>query len=154
MASPVHGTPGHPLHPPLTDVAIGAYTTATVLAVLGALGVSEDATGKAAWLALLVGLAGGGLAALTGLADLLAMERGTEAFRTGLVHGAVNATASLLFLLAAFLQYDGFRDGEVTAGGLVLTILGFAALTLGGFLGGTLVFRHGVRVEAPPDRRS
>ena len=29
----VRGFPGHPLHPPLTDATIGAYTTATVLGI-------------------------------------------------------------------------------------------------------------------------
>lgn len=148
MASLLHGTEGHPLHPPLTDVAIGGYTVATVLSVLGALGVSEDAMGKGAWLALLVGLVGGALSAITGLADLLAMERGTPPFRTGVYHGSLMATATTLFLLAAAFQYDGFHDGEVTTAGLVLAIAGWLVMSAGGALGGTLVFRHGVRVSA------
>jgi uncharacterized membrane protein len=142
-----HGPSGHPLHPPLTDIAIGGYATASVLAVLGALGVSEDAMGKGAWLALLVGLSGAVFAALTGLLDLLLLPRGSVAFRTGVVHGLVNAAATVLFLLAAIFQYDGFRDGSVTTAGLVLTLLGLALVSVGGYLGGTLVFRHGVRVE-------
>ena len=143
----VHGPSGHPLHPPLTDVAIGGYTTATVLAVLGALGVSEDAMGKGAWLALIVGLVGAVGAALTGLADLLRLPRPSAAFRTGVTHGVVNALATTLFLLAAIFQYDGFGDGSVTNAGLVLILLGFVLVSVGGFLGGALVFRHGVRVE-------
>jgi uncharacterized membrane protein len=143
----IHGPAGHPLHPPLTGVAIGGYTTATVLAVLGALDVSQDAMAKGAWLALLVGLAGASLAALTGLADLLRLPRPSPAFSTGVTHGLVNAGATVLFLLAAVFQYDGFHDGSVTTTGLVLSLLGFAVVCLGGYLGGTLVFRHGVRVE-------
>lgn len=143
----LHGPPGHPVHPPLTDVAIGAYTVAVALGILGALGVSEDAMGKAMWLALLVGLAGGVLAALTGLAELLRIERGTDTYKTGVLHGAMMAAGTVLFVLAAFLQYDGFHDGRVTTGGLVLTLLGYVALGVGGFLGGSLVFRHGMRVE-------
>jgi uncharacterized membrane protein len=143
----IHGPAGHPLHPPLTDVAIGGYTTATVLAVLGALNVSEDAMGKGAWLALLVGLAGAVLAALTGLADLLRLPRGSAAFRTGVTHGLVNAAATTLFLLAAIFQYEGFHDGSVTTAGLVLMLLGFVLVSVGGYLGGALVFRHGIRVE-------
>jgi uncharacterized membrane protein len=108
----IHGPSGHPLHPPLTDVAIGGYTTATVLAVLGALDISEDAMGKAAWLALLVGLAGAVLAALTGLADLLRLPRPCPAFRTGVVHGLVNAAATTLFLLAAIFSTTGFTMGR------------------------------------------
>jgi len=146
-SSLVHGPPGHPLHPPLTDVAIGGYTLAALFSVLGALGVAEDAMGKAAWLCLLGGLAAGVPAALTGLADLLAVERDSPIFRAGLVHGAVMATATVLFALAAIFQYDGFHDGQVTSLGLAFTLVGLGALGIGGFLGGSLVFRHGSRVE-------
>ena len=52
----VRGFPGHPLHPPLTDATIGAYTTATVLGILAFAGVSEGTLTRAWWLALLVGL--------------------------------------------------------------------------------------------------
>ena len=38
----VKGFPGHPSHPPLTDVSIGAYTAGTLMLVLGALGVEEE----------------------------------------------------------------------------------------------------------------
>ena len=43
------GPAGHPLHPPLTDVTVGAYTFATAMAVLSRLGVSEHNTATA-WL--------------------------------------------------------------------------------------------------------
>ena len=39
------GTPGHPLHPPLTDATIGTYTFATVAAVLSKVGVAESEAG-------------------------------------------------------------------------------------------------------------
>ena len=38
------------------------------------------------------------------------------------------------------------RRRPVTSGSLILTLIGFAFLTLGGFLGGTVVFVHGMRV--------
>src|SRR5262245_44203495 len=65
----LRGIRGHPSHPPLTDAAIGMYTLAAALAVIGALGWIEDAAGKAMWLALLGGLVAGACAALTGLLD-------------------------------------------------------------------------------------
>ena len=46
----VHGLPGHPLHPPLTDATIGMFVLAAGLALLGALGVSEDAAERLAGL--------------------------------------------------------------------------------------------------------
>jgi uncharacterized membrane protein len=64
------------------------------------------------------------------------------------VHGLVNGAASVILLLAAIFQYDGYRDGEVTSAGLVLTLVGFGVLAVGGWLGGSIVFVHGMRVES------
>lgn len=142
----LHGTRGHPLHPPLTDVAIGMYTLAAALAVIGAFGAIEDAAGKGMWLALLGGLAAGAAAAVTGLLDWLQLEAGTQLRRTATVHMLVMVTATVLFAIAAIVQYDGFHDGTVVTAGLVLTLVGFATLLVGGWIGGSLVFVYGVRV--------
>lgn len=146
----LRGIPGHPAHPPLTDLAIGMYTLAAALAIVGALGWIEDAAGKGMWLALLGGIGTGALAALTGLLDWLELPGGTALKRTATTHMLVMISATVLFLVAAILQYDGFHDGTVRGGGLVLTLLGWAALAIGGWLGGSLVFRHGMRVEGDP----
>lgn len=144
--NPLRGTRGHPSHPPVTDVVIGMYTLAAALAVIGATGWIEDAAGKGMWLALLGGLIASAGAALTGLLEWLALERGTPVWRTATTHMAVMVTAVVLFGIAAILQYDGFHDGDVTTGGLVLTLLGWVVLAAGGWLGGSLVFVHGLRV--------
>jgi hypothetical protein len=55
-------------------------------------------------------------------------------------------SATVLFLLAAVFGHAGYVEREVTTSGLVLTLAGFGLLTLGGWLGGTVVFVHGMRV--------
>ena len=152
----LRGFPGHPSHPPLTDASIGTYTFAAVAAVLGALGIAEDAAGKAMWLALVVGLVVSAATVVTGVADYFKISSGTPLKRTATFHALANAAGSVCFVLAAFLQYDGYRVGEVTSGGLAATLVGFAFLTIGGWLGGTIVFVHGMRVlelqEEPTNR--
>jgi uncharacterized membrane protein len=153
----IRGVPGHPIHPPLTDATIGAYTVSTVLAVVGGLGISEDAAGKGMWLALVVGLCFSSITVVTGLVDYFTISGGTPLKRTATIHGLANGAASVFFVLATIFQYDGFRDGEVTAAGLVLTLIGFGFLTLGGWLGGSIVFVHGMRVLSlleEPTRRA
>lgn len=144
--NPLRGTRGHPSHPPITDAAIGMFTLAAGLAVIGAIGWIEDAAGKGMWLALLGGLIASAGAAVTGLLDWLHIERGTPLWRTATTHMGVMVTAVVLFAIAAIFQYDGFHDGDVTTGGLVLALLGWAILVIGGWLGGSLVFVHGNRV--------
>jgi uncharacterized membrane protein len=50
------GLPGHPLHPPLTDATIGAYTAATVMAFASFIGVAHIAAAHGWWLAMVIGL--------------------------------------------------------------------------------------------------
>ena len=140
------GTPGHPTHPPLTDATIGIYTFATVAAVLSALGVAEDAAAKGWALALLIGLIVHIPTAGTGTLDWLRIEKGSPLRRTATTHLVVMQFVALFYLLAAVLGYSDGMDGVVEGGPLVLTLLGFAALTLGGWIGGTIVFVHGMRV--------
>src|SRR5215210_4783773 len=140
------GLPGHPLHPPLTDATIGSYTAASAFGLLSVLGVSERNTATAWWLALIVGLVVTGPTALTGLIDWLGITWGSPLWRTATLHLFSMLTATLFFLLAAIFGHGGYLDGEVTSGSLVLTLIGFAFLTLGGWLGGTVVFVHGMRV--------
>jgi uncharacterized membrane protein len=72
----LRGLPGHPLHPPLTDGAIGSYTAAAVLACVGAAGIAEESLAKGCWLALVIGLGFSALAAVTGLVDWLSITEG------------------------------------------------------------------------------
>jgi uncharacterized membrane protein len=142
----VRGFPGHPIHPPMTDGAIGSYTAAVVLGCLGAVGIAEEALAKGWWIALLVGLGFGALAALTGLVDWVTISWGTPLWRTATFHMLVMLIATLLFVLAAIIGYDGYDDGVVSAGALALALGGYAFLTLGGWIGGSIVFVHGMRV--------
>jgi len=142
----VRGFPGHPLHPPFTDATIGIYTGATVFGVLSALGVSDRNTATAWWLALVIGLIVTGPTALTGLVDWLDITWGTPLWRTATLHLSSMLTATIFFLLAAIVGHGDYVDGEVGGLALLLTLIGFGFLTLGGWLGGAVVFTHGMRV--------
>ena len=146
LSYPIKGLPGHPLHPPLTDATIGMYTAASAFGVLSALGVSERNTASAWWLALVAGLVVTGPTALTGLVDWLGITWGTPLWRTATIHLFSMVTATVFFLLAAIFGHGGYVDGDVTSGSLILTLIGFGFLTVGGWLGGTVVFVHGMRV--------
>jgi uncharacterized membrane protein len=143
---PIRGLPGHPLHPPLTDVTIGAFMLAGGLAIVGYAGGVQDAAAKGCYLALLGGLIAAVPTALTGLVDWLTIDWGSARWRTATWHLTVMLTAVALFALAAWRQHPGYQHGDVTAGGLVLSLAGVVVLTVGGWLGGSLVFVHGTRV--------
>jgi uncharacterized membrane protein len=142
----VRGLPGHPLHPPLTDATIGIYTFATLAAVLSKLGAAQHAFAQAWWLALVVGLAATVPTALTGLADWLQITWGSELWKTATLHLSAMLGATVFFLLAAIFGHGGYVDRAVTSGAFVLTLIGFVLLTTGGWLGGAIVYVHGMRV--------
>ena len=151
-----HGLPGHPIHPPLTDATIGSYTVATVAGLASVVGIAHIAAAHAWWIALVVGLIATSLAALTGLADWLTLEWGSPIWRTATWHMASMLTATVFFLIAALVGHGGYTHGAVHAGPFVLTLVGFVFLTVGGWLGGAIVFVHGMRVlslvDEPPAR--
>jgi uncharacterized membrane protein len=153
MTNLVKGWAGKPLHPPLTDASIGAYTVGVAMLVLGALGVEEEQMAHGSLLAI-----GGGLAlalptAGTGLLDWLDIPKGTPARATATVHLLVMLSATVLFALTFVAQIDGYDHGNVEPLALVLGVAAEALLATGGFLGGTLVFVYGVRVLKRPDVR-
>ena len=153
----VRGFPGHPAHPPLTDAAIGAYTFGTIAAFLDVLGIAEENGAKAWWLALVAGLIIAVPTVITGVADWLTISRGTPLWRTATTHALVNAVATALFLLTVIVGHGDYVDGDVTALPFVLTLLAFSTLAIGGWLGGTIVFVHGMRVlelQDEPTRRA
>jgi len=142
----VRGLPGHPLHPPLTDATIGAYTAAAVLGFASIVGVAEKGAAHGWWLALVLGLIFTVPTALAGLADWLTISPGTPLKRTATSHLIAMVSATVFFLIAALTGHGGYTHGAVDAGPYVLTLIGFAAMTVGGWLGGAIVFVHGMRV--------
>jgi uncharacterized membrane protein len=129
------GLPGHPIHPPLTDATIGIYTFATVAALLDVLGVTSRTAAHSWWLALLVGLVTTAATALTGFADWLVLEWGSELWKTATTHMLAMVSATVFFGLAAIFGHHSYVEGDVVAGPFALTLVGFGLLTLGGWLG-------------------
>ena len=150
------GTPGHPLHPPLTDATIGIYTFATIAAVLSKLGIAEEPAAEGWALAVIIGLIVSAATAATGLVDWLRITRGTPLFRTATSHMIAMLLAAAAFLVAIGNGYTEGSDGVITDSALILTLIAFGLLTIGGWLGGAVVFNYGMRVlnlvEEPASR--
>jgi uncharacterized membrane protein len=147
----LRGFPGHPLHPPLTDATIGMYTLATALAVSSSLGWIERPAAHGAWLAMIGGLVVTVPTALTGFLDWVTIEWGSPRWRTATLHLSAMLVATTLFALAAWQDRSGYDHAEVTTAGVALAVAGFVALTAGGWLGGSVVFVHGMRVLGNDD---
>ena len=142
----VRGLPGHPLHPPLTDLTIGTYTFATIAAILDVTNLVQRNAAYAWWIALVVGLCSTALTATTGFMDWIEIEWGSDLWKTATAHLSAMLAATGAFLAAALLGHHGYTQGTVSGGAFALTLVGFVLLTTGGWLGGAVVFVHGMRV--------
>jgi uncharacterized membrane protein len=152
----IKGLPGHPLHPPLTDLTIGTYSFATIAAVLNVVGLLDQNAAVAWWIALVVGLCSTALTATTGFLDWIEIDWGSAVWKTATWHLSVMLAASGVFLAAVLVGHHDYVQGTVGLVAFVLTLIGFALLTLGGWLGGAVAFVHGMRVlslvDEPPAR--
>lgn len=125
----LHGVPlGHPLHPMLTDVTIGAWTSATLLDFL-------PGTGTASGTLTLVGLASAGPTSLSGLTDWASLNPDHQ--RVGLVHATANVLALGLYAASLWTRLRGRRFRA-----RALSLAGFGVLGVGGYVGGHLSFRQ------------
>jgi nitrite reductase/ring-hydroxylating ferredoxin subunit/uncharacterized membrane protein len=126
---------GHPLHPALTDLPIGFWTSAFVLDLAGGRGARPAADALVG-----IGVATALPTAVTGLADWSDLSQPER--RSGIVHAAANVTATALYGLSFLARRRGHR-----AGGVALGVAGAAAATAGGFLGGHLAYRRAAGVN-------
>ncbi len=141
------GTYGHPLHPVLVTVPIGAWVASFVFDLASH---TTDEAGTLAdgstWL-IGMGVLGSLAAAMIGLLDLAAVPTGTRAFRTGMLHAALNTTAVISYAGSFLIRQGRYGDGEPVPIPLIaLSALALAIVAAAGFLGGKLAFTYGVRV--------
>ncbi|HEV2718743.1 MAG TPA: DUF2231 domain-containing protein [Thermoanaerobaculia bacterium] len=131
---------GHPLHPALVDVPLGAWTVALVLDALESLsGRSELREGADA--AVAIGLVGAVGAAVTGLTDW--SETDERGKRVGAVHGLLNVAAAAMYATSYALRKR--KSSRQTA--VSLSMLGYAVSMSAAYLGGHLVFGEQVGVD-------
>jgi nitrite reductase/ring-hydroxylating ferredoxin subunit/uncharacterized membrane protein len=136
-----HGTwLGHPIHPALTDIPLGAWSAALVLDGLDVGARKQKGFGRAADVAVGVGILGGLAAAVTGATDWQYTH--DTARRVGLVHAALNSSA-----LGVYLSSSHFRRKGMSGRGRLTGMLGYMLAAAGGYLGGDLVFHHRIGVD-------
>lgn len=132
----------HPLHPMLVALPIGMWIFALVS---DAVALATDAViwSEMAYYAMAGGVIGALLAALPGLVDLFTMNP-SYVRRLGIWHMGINLLIVVLYVLNLLWR----RGGEpVTVGPFVLSLVAVLLLGASGWLGGELVYVHGVAVE-------
>lgn len=147
----VKGSPGKPIHPPLTDASIGAYTAGVAMLLAGALGLQEEQMAHGSLIAISFGLILAAPTAITGLLDWLDLPRDTPARSAATLHLFVMVAATVFFALTWLLQRPGYNEDEVRAVALAAGLVSELVLIAGGNIGGANVFVYGIRVLKRPE---
>lgn len=138
---------GHPIHPMLVPIPIGLFVfslVADVAVYLGWVG---------AWPAVALYTMGGGivgalLAAAFGLIDLMAL-REERVKKIGVAHMVINLIVVTLYVVNFVLRYQGEPLDGITG---ILSIVAVLMLLVSGWLGGHMVYVHGVAVAGAVGR--
>ena len=150
VADALHGRwLGHPLHPALTAIPLGSWTTAAVLDALEEMS-GNRALGRGADAAIGLGIIGALGAAITGMTDWRHTDG--RARRLGLAHGLLNTGALALYSTSMIL-----RRCQARRAGRGVAALGYVVANAAAYLGGHLVFGEQIGVDhtaaqALPDR--
>jgi nitrite reductase/ring-hydroxylating ferredoxin subunit len=137
----LHGTwLGHPLHPVITDIPLGAWTLALLFDLIWLFRGTHGWV-SAADVTIFVGVVAALGAAVTGYTDwndTYGRER-----RVGVAHGLLNTAALVLYVVSLIVRVSGGSRGLA----IVIAVLGYLAVIAAAFLGGELVFNIGTGVN-------
>lgn len=131
----------HPLHPAVAHFPVACWSLATA-GDFASLWLGETAWQWSAGL-LAVGCGMAVLALVAGLIELVRVPEG-DALRDTYLHMAAMLTAFALFTARLLLRQEGLQPLPPDGVALVLDAVGFTAMAVGGWLGGRLVYGHGV----------
>lgn len=139
------GPYGHPFHPMLIPIPIGAWTASIIFDLAAMFTGDTQAFERGALWLIGIGIVGALAAAVFGLLDYSQLESGSKAQRIGLMHMILNLLAVIIFVIGFIVRSNAGFD-QVNVGGFIISLIGMALLGVSGFLGGELAYRYGVRV--------
>jgi uncharacterized membrane protein len=149
VSATLAGPYGHPWHPVVVTVPIGAWVASLAFDIGSHLVAGPGFLAQGSQWLIAIGVIGALAAALLGLLDFSAIPTGTRAYRTGMAHMSLNLLIIVGYLVNFFWRQPSYRHpAPVAAGPLALSAASLAVLTVSGFLGGKLAYRYGVRVAA------
>lgn len=132
----------HPIHPMLIPLPIGLWIFSLVCEITS-LVKSDTIWGAVALYTMAGGVVGALLAALPGFVDLVTLPP-SSARRKGFWHLGVNLTIVTLYVLNVLWRRHA---DPATMGPLALSVAAVLLLAISGWLGGEMVYVHGVGVE-------
>lgn len=137
---------GHPIHPMLVPIPIGLWIFSLVCDLVHAGGSTNPAWTTVALYTMAGGIVGALAAAIFGFVDLLSLPPGPRS--TALKHMAINLIVVVLYVV----NFWGRSHAPEDPGGWIwLSVIAILLLVVSGWLGGKMVYEHGVAVTPGHD---
>lgn len=134
----------HPIHPMIIPFPIAFLTGSIVFDALGRI-LSSEPLYQTAGHCMIAGVVMGLLAAIPGLVDFTSViPESTRAKDKATYHLIVN-TVALVSFLVSFLARPSFAERDVIS--VLPAYLGFLFLSVGGWIGGSLVYGEKIGIE-------
>jgi uncharacterized membrane protein len=133
----------HPIHPMLVAIPIGLWIFSLVSDCIAFFRGGDIFWSNVAFYTMVGGVVGALIAAVPGLIDWLSITN-RKAKSIGLWHMLINLTVVGLFAGNIWLRMGNQSESRFP---LALSVIGIILLGISGWLGGEMVFRHGVAVE-------
>ncbi len=131
---------GHPIHPMLVAIPIGLWIFSLVCDLVHLSGTAENWKIVALY-TLAGGTVGALVAAVPGFVDMLSLNAPVK--RIALFHMGINLTVVALYAVNFWLRLQGAQNST----GVWLSMIGIGLLVVSGWLGGKMVYEHGVGVD-------
>jgi uncharacterized membrane protein len=138
----------HPIHPMLVAIPIGLWIFSLICDLVLVFGGTSENWAIVARYTMVGGVVGALIAAVPGFIDMLALPAPVK--RIALMHMSINLTVVALYVVNIYLRRRGIEDGIT----VWLSVIAVAMLAVSGWLGGKMVYVHGVAVETPPEPAS
>lgn len=148
---------GHPIHPMLIPFPIALLVFSVVADFIYLWRGNPVWENYVAFYTLLGGIIGGAAAAVPGLIDWATLTD-RDAVRVANWHARVNIITLVIFIASFYLRTSSGAAWipSISMLPIILSIVGVVGLSIAGWLGGELVFKHGVavssRTEGVPDK--
>jgi len=137
----------HPIHPMLVAIPIGLWLFSLACDVIYLVGGTSGNWVIVARYSMVGGIFGALIAAIPGFIDMLSLPWPLK--RVALVHMVINLTVVGLYVVNAWMR----AHGEEGATPYWLSLVAVLLLAISGWLGGKLVYVHGVAVDPVPTSR-
>jgi uncharacterized membrane protein len=136
----------HPIHPILVHFPVAAWFISTIGDVVGLF--TNEQVSWVAGVLLIIGTITALFAMVTGLIELGKIDQQSPAMKIANQHMILMLVSWSFYAVSLFLRLDGTNLSQPGMVAIIMSIAGLISLCIAGWLGGKLVYEHGVGVQS------